>query len=164
MSEKLQGIVSPSIDNLLSKVTSKYELVIFASKRARQINDYYNQLGEGLGRIVPGVTDATHWPYELVGAGYGLLGVGFMLLAHVRMRVVEAAVDRGEFARLDARWSLMLLISGAILGLAAVALVVLIGSIAFSKRLRITQSLRSKASAPDRRKSTETVSPSIATL
>ena len=79
----------------------------------------------GLGRIVPGVTDATHWPYELVGAGYGLLGVGFMLLAHVRMRVVEAAVDRGEFARLDARWSLMLLISGAILGLAAVALVVL---------------------------------------
>ena len=47
MSEKLEGIVSPAIDNLLSKVSSKYELVIFASKRARQINDYYSALHEG---------------------------------------------------------------------------------------------------------------------
>ncbi len=47
MSEKLQGIVSPSIDHLMSKATSKYELVIFASKRARQINDYYSALHEG---------------------------------------------------------------------------------------------------------------------
>ena len=47
MSEKLQGIVSPSIDRLMDKVNSKYELVIFASKRARQINDYYSALQEG---------------------------------------------------------------------------------------------------------------------
>lgn len=47
MSDKLEGIVSPAIDNLMSKVTSKYELVIFASKRARQINDYYSALHEG---------------------------------------------------------------------------------------------------------------------
>lgn len=47
MSEKLEGIVSPSIDSLLSKVDSKYELVIFASKRARQINEYYSALHEG---------------------------------------------------------------------------------------------------------------------
>lgn len=47
MSEKLEGIVSPAIDNLLNKVDSKYELVIFASKRARQINDYYSALHEG---------------------------------------------------------------------------------------------------------------------
>jgi len=47
MSEKLEGIVSPSIDNLMSKVDSKYELVMFAAKRARQINDYYSALNEG---------------------------------------------------------------------------------------------------------------------
>lgn len=47
MSEKLVGIVSPAVDNLLSKVSSKYELVMFASKRARQINDYYSALHEG---------------------------------------------------------------------------------------------------------------------
>ncbi len=47
MSEKLVGIVNPAIDSLMSKVNSKYELVIFASKRARQINDYYSALHEG---------------------------------------------------------------------------------------------------------------------
>src|SRR5438045_6328808 len=78
----------------------------------------------GLGRIVPGVTNVTKWPYEVVGAGYGILGVGFMLLAHLRVRAVEAAVDRGEFARLDARWSIGLLIVGAALGIGAVVLVV----------------------------------------
>lgn len=47
MSEKLEGIVSPAIDVLLEKVGSKYELVMFASKRARQINDYYSALHDG---------------------------------------------------------------------------------------------------------------------
>ncbi|MEY4647935.1 MAG: hypothetical protein RL009_351 [Actinomycetota bacterium] len=47
MSEKLEGIVSPAIDTLLERVDSKYELVMFASKRARQINDYYSALHEG---------------------------------------------------------------------------------------------------------------------
>jgi len=52
MAEKLEGIVSPSIDNLLNKEfdnekLSKYELVIFAAKRARQINEYYSALHEG---------------------------------------------------------------------------------------------------------------------
>ena len=60
MSEKLEGIVSPAIDNLISKVDSKYELVIFASKRARQINDYYSALHEGsLFNNVGPLVDAT---------------------------------------------------------------------------------------------------------
>ena len=33
----------------------------------------------GLGRIVPGVTDVTKWPYQVVGAGYGVVGVVFMV-------------------------------------------------------------------------------------
>ncbi|MGH3587030.1 MAG: DNA-directed RNA polymerase subunit omega [Pseudonocardiaceae bacterium] len=43
-----EGITNPPIDDLLDKVSSKYALVIFGAKRARQINDYYAQLGEGL--------------------------------------------------------------------------------------------------------------------
>ena len=43
-----EGITHPSIDELLEKTESKYSLVIYASKRARQINAYYSQLGEGL--------------------------------------------------------------------------------------------------------------------
>ena len=47
MADKNSGIIEPPIDELLSKVDSKYQLVIFASKRARQINDYYADLHEG---------------------------------------------------------------------------------------------------------------------
>jgi DNA-directed RNA polymerase subunit omega len=43
-----EGITNPPIDELLDVVDSKYRLVIMASKRARQINAYYAQLGEGL--------------------------------------------------------------------------------------------------------------------
>jgi len=42
-----EGITNPPIDELLAKVDSKYALVIYSSKRARQINSYYEALGEG---------------------------------------------------------------------------------------------------------------------
>ncbi|MBX3091445.1 MAG: DNA-directed RNA polymerase subunit omega [Cryobacterium sp.] len=47
MADRAKGIIDPPIDELLTKVDSKYALVIFASKRARQINDYYADLHEG---------------------------------------------------------------------------------------------------------------------
>lgn len=54
-----EGITSPPIDNLLDVVDSKYSLVIIAAKRARQINAYYSELGEGLLEYV-GPLVATH--------------------------------------------------------------------------------------------------------
>jgi DNA-directed RNA polymerase subunit omega len=46
-------MIEPKIDDLLAAVDSKYTLVILSSKRAREINSYYNQLGEGRGDYVP---------------------------------------------------------------------------------------------------------------
>lgn len=43
-----EGITDPPIDELLEAADSKYALVIYAAKRARQINAYYAQLNEGL--------------------------------------------------------------------------------------------------------------------
>ncbi len=43
-----EGITNPPIDDLLQAADSKYALVIYAAKRARQINAYYSQLSEGL--------------------------------------------------------------------------------------------------------------------
>ena len=37
----------PRIDELLERADSRYGLVIMAAKRARQINNYHHQLGEG---------------------------------------------------------------------------------------------------------------------
>ena len=41
------GITNPPIDDLLEAADSKYALVIYSAKRARQINAYYSQLSEG---------------------------------------------------------------------------------------------------------------------
>jgi DNA-directed RNA polymerase subunit omega len=43
-------MIHPRIDDLLEKADgSRYALVIVAAKRARQINNYHHQLGEGIG-------------------------------------------------------------------------------------------------------------------
>ena len=42
-------MIHPRIDELLTQVDSRYALVIVAAKRARQINNYHHQLGEGIG-------------------------------------------------------------------------------------------------------------------
>ncbi|MFT4289263.1 DNA-directed RNA polymerase subunit omega [Nocardioides sp.] len=54
-----QGVTNPSIDDLLSKTDSKYKLVLYSAQRARQINAYYSQLGEGLLEYVGPLVD-TH--------------------------------------------------------------------------------------------------------
>ena len=40
-------MISPRIDKLLDHVDSNYASVLVAAKRARQINSYYHNLGEG---------------------------------------------------------------------------------------------------------------------
>jgi len=54
-----EGITNPPIDELLEATDSKYSLVSYAAKRARQINAYYSQLGEGLLEYVGPLVD-TH--------------------------------------------------------------------------------------------------------
>jgi DNA-directed RNA polymerase subunit omega len=53
MARRTITLMDPPIEDLLDKVDSKFTLVALASKRARQINSYYNQLGEGMGAVVP---------------------------------------------------------------------------------------------------------------
>jgi DNA-directed RNA polymerase subunit omega len=53
MSRQNDSMIYPHIETLLDRVDSKFSLVTLASYRARQINSYFNQLGEGLGHMVP---------------------------------------------------------------------------------------------------------------
>jgi DNA-directed RNA polymerase subunit omega len=44
------AMIYPRLDDLLDQVGgSRYALVLVAAKRARQINNYHHQLGEGIG-------------------------------------------------------------------------------------------------------------------
>ena len=67
-------LMDPPIEELLDKVDSKFTLVALGALRARQINAYYNSLGEGLGRVVPPqVTSVSGKPisiaFEEISAG-----------------------------------------------------------------------------------------------
>jgi DNA-directed RNA polymerase subunit omega len=53
LAQRRTTLMDPPIEELLDKVDSKFTLVALSAKRARQINSYYNQLGEGLGYVVP---------------------------------------------------------------------------------------------------------------
>ncbi|MGH8875301.1 MAG: DNA-directed RNA polymerase subunit omega [Acidimicrobiia bacterium] len=45
--------MTPSIEHLVGQIGNRFSLVVVAARRARQINAYHNQLGEGVGHFVP---------------------------------------------------------------------------------------------------------------
>ena len=53
MAQLNDSMMNPKIEELLSKVDSKFKLVTLGAMRARQINGYFGQLGEGLGATIP---------------------------------------------------------------------------------------------------------------
>ena len=66
MATRRPTMMDPPIESLLDKVDSKFTLVTLASRRGRQINSYFNQLGEGLGAIVPPqVTSVSRKPLSI---------------------------------------------------------------------------------------------------
>jgi len=53
MTQMHDSMMYPRIEDLLERVPSKFKLVTLAAMRARQINSYFGQLGEGLGATIP---------------------------------------------------------------------------------------------------------------
>lgn len=53
MAKEHDSMVDTPIEALLEAAGSKFSLVTLGAMRAREINAYFGQLGEGLGRMVP---------------------------------------------------------------------------------------------------------------
>jgi DNA-directed RNA polymerase subunit omega len=88
-------MMNPPIEELLDRVDSKFSLVTLAARRARQINSYFNQLGEGLGHMVPPqVPTAARKP----------LSIGFQEIAadKIRWAALPADVPAEAAAAVDA--------------------------------------------------------------
>lgn len=99
MTELYEGIVNPPIDSLLEKVDSKYALVLFAAKRARQINAYYSQLHEGLFEYVGPLVD-TQLNEKPLSVALREVDEGLLEIAPATDEpAVEAAAD--DFAELN---------------------------------------------------------------
>jgi len=75
------------------------------------------------GKVVPQLADTgSTWPYQLVGAGFALIGIACIAYALIRERQVEAALMRGEFVPPDRAWTLVMTIGGVVLGLLTLVL------------------------------------------
>jgi DNA-directed RNA polymerase subunit omega len=85
-----EGITNPPIDELLAATDSKYSLVIYAAKRARQINAYYSQLGEGLLEYVGPLVETTNPQEKPLSIALREINTG--LLTHEQMAEPPAPV------------------------------------------------------------------------
>jgi DNA-directed RNA polymerase subunit omega len=66
MAQRRLTMMDPPVEELLDRVDSKFTLVTLAAKRARHINSYFNQLGDGLGAIIPPqVTSVSRKPLSI---------------------------------------------------------------------------------------------------
>ncbi len=81
----------------------------------------------GAGKLVPELSGGAEWPFQVVGAGFGVIGVAFIVYGLVRHRLVEEALQRGQYAPLDDRVALALTGVGVLLGAATVVLVAVEG-------------------------------------
>jgi DNA-directed RNA polymerase subunit omega len=85
-------MMNPPIEELLGRVDSKFGLVTLAARRARHINAYFNQLGDGLGHMIPPqVSSVSRKP----------LTIGFEEISADKIVWTEAklpAVEAGELA------------------------------------------------------------------
>jgi len=46
-------MIEPPIETVLERTGNRFALVVLAARRARQINAYFHQLGDGFGSNVP---------------------------------------------------------------------------------------------------------------
>jgi putative membrane protein len=76
------------------------------------------------GRVVPTLSNGTAWPYEVVGAGFAILGVACIVNAYQREREMDRALREGRFATLDPRSTIVLTALGVTLGVLTLVLIV----------------------------------------
>jgi len=88
------SMIDPRIEELLGKVDSKFTLVSLAAQRARQINAYFNQLGEGLGsNVPPQVTSVARKPLSIA-----FEEIAADKIVPVRVDPDELAVEQADVA------------------------------------------------------------------
>ncbi|MGE0796499.1 MAG: DNA-directed RNA polymerase subunit omega [Acidimicrobiia bacterium] len=99
MSWRQDTMISPPIEELLARVDSKFSLVTLAARRARQVNAYFNQLGEGLGSLVPPqVASTARKPLSISFEEIGADKITFVRIDPAALAAAEAqaAADAAE--------------------------------------------------------------------
>jgi uncharacterized membrane protein YidH (DUF202 family) len=75
------------------------------------------------GKIVPPLAHVSKLPFELLGAGFAVLGLGVSAYGARRFLLVEEALSEGRFAPLESRAVIAMATATCVLGVAALVLV-----------------------------------------
>lgn len=81
----------------------------------------------GAGKLIPELSTGASWPFEAIGAAFGVAGIALIAFAYLRQKRVEEAIARGGYAPFDPRAGLAFALVGVLLGLGTI-LVVLVES------------------------------------
>ena len=65
MASRHDTMMTPPIEGLLDRAGSKFTLVTLGATRARQINAYFNKLGDGHAEIPPQVASVARKPLSI---------------------------------------------------------------------------------------------------
>ena len=99
MAEQQDTMITPGLEALLGKVDSKFTLVSLAAIRSRQINSYYNQLGDGIGKVVPPqVTSTARKPLSIAFEEIDADKIGYERFDPEERARLEAAAAAAEGA------------------------------------------------------------------
>lgn len=82
-------MIEPKIDDLMANVDSRYSLVILSAKRAREINSYYSQLGEGRGEFVPPLVETGGLPSKPLAIALQEIAQGKVTLERLEAQTGE---------------------------------------------------------------------------
>jgi putative membrane protein len=85
-------------------------------------------VGLAAGKLVPELSSGASWPYEVLGVSYSLLGVAFIGYGYRRQVAVESAVQRGEWAPLDAKVAAALTAVSVLLGAGTIVVLLFAGT------------------------------------
>ena len=90
MAQSHDTMMKPGIEGLLERGGSKFSLVTLAARRARNINSYFNQLGDGLGHMIPPQVSST--ARKPLSIAFEEISVGKIVKTDLPVEPVEADV------------------------------------------------------------------------
>lgn len=76
-----------------------------------------------VGRVLPGLTGGSQWPFRALGLGYGVLAVAVLVLGAVRQQRVADALRRGGYDELSTPLVMWLTAGAVALSVATLALI-----------------------------------------
>ena len=77
----------------------------------------------GAGKLIPELSTGPSWPFEAIGAAFGVAGIALIAFAYVRQKSVEDAIGGGGYAPFDPRAGLAFAVVGVLLGLGTILVV-----------------------------------------